>query len=257
MKKENKKTKWLNRQNIRSMTIFISFLLFPIIQWYFSPFLIIMGALEGIINGSFIVFMVMIVIGFFFGRGACGFIMPCAGLQECMFSVNGRQQKNRKLFKVKYVIWAIWVLVIAAFAWMAKGYHQVDFFYAIPSGISIDAAWKYIIYYIVVVTFFLMSLFFGKRASCHYICWVAPFMVIGRKLRNLLGTPALQLTADESKCIDCKICERECPMSLPVSEMVQEHRMEQSECILCGKCADSCPKKVIHLGFGCPERRGK
>ncbi|MBQ5676438.1 MAG: 4Fe-4S binding protein, partial [Lachnospiraceae bacterium] len=124
----------------------------------------------------------------------------------------------------------------------------------IPSGISVDMPVKYVIYYLVVIIFFFMSVFFGRRASCHYICWIAPFMVIGRKLRNLLGTPALQLEADETKCIDCKICERECPMSLPVNEMVKEQEMEQSECILCGKCADSCPKKAIKLTFGTPKK---
>lgn len=248
------KMKKFKRQNVRAMLLFISLLLFPVIQWYFSPFLIIMGATEGIINGSFIVFGAMIIIGFFFGRGACGYVMPCGGLQECMFSVNDSRQKNRNLFKLKYFIWAIWLVAIVIAVVSAKGYHEVNFFYAIPSGISVDMPVKYVIYYLVVIIFFFMSVFFGRRASCHYICWIAPFMVIGRKLRNLLGTPALQLEADETKCIDCKICERECPMSLPVNEMVKEQEMEQSECILCGKCADSCPKKAIKLTFGTPKK---
>ena len=59
------KMKKFKRQNVRAMLLFISLLLFPVIQWYFSPFLIIMGATEGIINGSFIVFGAMIIIGFF------------------------------------------------------------------------------------------------------------------------------------------------------------------------------------------------
>ena len=35
----------------------------------------------------------------------------------------------------------------------------------------------------------------GRRAGCHTICWMAPFMIIGRKLRNLVAWPSLRLTA--------------------------------------------------------------
>jgi ferredoxin-type protein NapH len=44
------------RQTLRKGIILVSFLLFPITQYYFSPVLILAGASEGIINGSFIDF---------------------------------------------------------------------------------------------------------------------------------------------------------------------------------------------------------
>ncbi|MCA1076459.1 hypothetical protein K9O30_22675 [Clostridium bowmanii] len=46
----------MKRQNIRKALIIISFLLFPITIYYFSPFLIIEGMTKGIITGSFILF---------------------------------------------------------------------------------------------------------------------------------------------------------------------------------------------------------
>ena len=79
---------------------------------------------------------------------------------------------------------------------------------------------------------------------------MCPFMIMGRKVRNKIKTPALQLKVGNSKCVSCKIYERECPMSLSVSEMVKKGKMENSECILCGKCVDSCPKDVISFDFG-------
>lgn len=48
----------MKRQNIRKLLLIISLLLFPITIWYMSPYLIIQGAMEGIITGSFIVFNV-------------------------------------------------------------------------------------------------------------------------------------------------------------------------------------------------------
>jgi hypothetical protein len=46
---------------------------------------------------------------------------------------------------------------------------------------------------IVFAFLFLSSLVFGKRAGCHYICWMTPFMSIGRKIRNILKYPSLRL----------------------------------------------------------------
>ena len=44
------------------------FALFPIIYYYFSPYLIIMGASEGVVAGSFITFSAMLIGSLFLGR---------------------------------------------------------------------------------------------------------------------------------------------------------------------------------------------
>lgn len=56
------------RQKIRKTILISSFLLFPITIWHFSPCLIIQAASEHIMNGSFIVFSLMLVLSMFFGR---------------------------------------------------------------------------------------------------------------------------------------------------------------------------------------------
>ena len=43
----------------------------------------------------------------------------------------------------------------------------------------------------------------GKRAAYHTICWIAPFMIVGRKISNAVILPALWLQADSGKCINC------------------------------------------------------
>ncbi len=111
------------------------------------------------------------------------------------------------------------------------------------------AFFAYIIYYAVIGLFLVLSLTVGRRAGCHAICWMAPFMIIGRKVRNLLKYPALQLKADASKCTDCLTCTRNCPMSLDVNGLVKRGNMEHSECILCGNCVDSCSNSVIRYSL--------
>ena len=89
----------------------------------------------------------------------------------------------------------------------------------------------------------------GRRAFCHTTCWIAPFMILGRKLRNALRWPSLKLNAVKENCIGYKKCTKSCPMSLDVNGMVQKEVMENIECILCGTCVDLYPEDVITYSF--------
>ena len=66
------------------------------------------------------------------------------------------------------------------------------------------------------------------------------------------GWPSLHLRADINKCKQCRTCNTNCPMSLPISEMVKSGSMKNDECILCGTCVDNCPGSVISYSWGKP-----
>ena len=107
----------------------------------------------------------------------------------------------------------------------------------------------YFIYYIVIALFVGLAVLVGRRAGCHTICWMAPFMILGRWIRNRAGWPSLQLEADASACANCMLCTKQCPMSLDVNAMVQQEQMENAECILCGTCVDHCSQNAIRYSF--------
>ncbi len=237
------------RQRTRQTLIIISFLLFPVTLNYFSPYVIVDGASQGIVNGSFILFALMFLSALFLGRLWCGWACPGGGLQEACFAINNKPARGGKLDWIKWAIWIPWIGIIAMATISAGGYREVNFFHLMDSGISVDRPAGYVVYYAVVGIFLILSLAAGKRAGCHYICWMAPFMIIGRKIRNLFNWPALRLRAEAEKCIDCQRCTRNCPMSLDVNGMVRAGNMENSECILCGNCVDSCPEGVIAYSF--------
>jgi polyferredoxin len=92
---------------------------------------------------------------------------------------------------------------------------------------------------------FIVAFLTGRRGFCHILCPIAGIMVAGRKIRNFVGWPALQLSADENLCIDCNTCSKRCPMGLDVHGMVRRGKMENADCILCATCADVCPKGAI------------
>ena len=243
------------RQHIRRLLLLLAFLLFPITMNYLSPYVIIDGASQGIVNGSLVMFGLMFVSSLFVGRLWCGWACPAGALRELCFPINDRPINPKKIDWIKWVIWLPWIGIIIAAAIAAGGYHKVDLLLDTVNGISVagDAdrpvIAAYVIYYAVIGIFVALSLLVGRRAGCHTICWMAPFMILGRKLRNTLAWPSLRLKASPEKCTDCLTCTTNCPMSLDVNGMVHLANMENNECILCSNCVDHCAKKAIVYTF--------
>ncbi|MBM3705698.1 MAG: 4Fe-4S binding protein [Actinobacteria bacterium] len=236
------------RQKVRKGIILFTLLLFPAIFYYFSPYLIIMGVSEGVISGSFIVFVILFLSALFLGRGFCAWFCPIAGIQEVSFLVRDKKVNNKYNW-IRYIIWVPWISIIIYMAVTAGGFRKADFLYQTTYGFSISDVYALFIYLIVVVVTIILSFAVGRRALCHYVCWMSPFMIGGRKLRNLFKWPSLRLKAEKDKCIDCMTCTKNCPMSLDVNTMVKSGRVENSECILCGTCIDNCKKNVINYTF--------
>jgi polyferredoxin len=129
------------------------------------------------------------------------------------------------------------------------GFNTINPFYLIDNGVSLSSVPDFFIFYIVIAIIVGFSLTVGRRAFCHYLCWMAPFMVIGTKISQALKLPSLHLISDKSKCVNCLTCTSNCPMSLEVNGMVQKGNMRNSECILCGTCVDNCPNKTIQFSW--------
>ena len=243
------------RQRIRKALLIITFLSFPITMNYLSPYVVIDGAANGILNCSVVMFGLMFAASLFLGRLWCSWVCPAGGLQELVEPINPKPVVARKVDWIKWLVWIPWMVIIITLVISAGGYHRVDLLLDTHQGISVAGAadrpiiFAYIIYYVVIGVFLGLSIFVGRRAGCHAICWMAPFMVIGRWIRNRFGWPSLRLVTDASACADCMKCSSNCPMSLDVNGMVQRGMMEHTECILCGTCVDNCAKKAIRYSF--------
>ena len=243
------------RQRIRKALVILVFLSFPVTMNFLSPYVIIDGAMNGIVNGSLVMFGLMFLASLFLGRLWCGWVCPGAGMAEIVEPVNNRAVNGKKVDWIKWLIWIPWISLIVALVVNAGGYHSVDLLMHTQNGISVAGSPErpiiiaYVFYYLVVGLFIGLAAFVGRRAGCHTICWMAPFMIIGRWIRNRFGWPSLRLVADTSACADCRKCTSNCPMSLDVNGMVQIGKMENAECILCGTCVDNCSQRAIHYSF--------
>lgn len=235
------------RQKIRVGIILSTFFLLPALYYYMSPYLIIEATSQRIINGSFITFLTILLISFVLGRAYCGWVCPAAGCQEAISQVQSKRIVKGNW--VKWIIWIPWVSGIIFLAIMNHGYNKIDIFYQTTYGLSISDVYSLITYTFVLLLIVLPTFFIGKRSFCHHICWMAPFMIIGRKVRNIFNWASLHLIANKEQCVHCHTCTSNCPMSLPVEQMVQSGTMENVECILCGSCVDGCEKNVINYHF--------
>ena len=187
------------RQRIRWALILISFFLFPVTLYYFSPYLIVVGAAEGVVSGSAILFAALVLSGLFFGRGFCAWVCPAAGLQEACYGTCTRPTALGWPRVIKYPIWVVWMGAIVWLFFKVGGTLSVQPFYHTANGISVDDPDSFMRYLSIAGAILLMGLFISRRAFCHTLCWMAPFLVIGQKVGRWLRLPQLGLGADPAE----------------------------------------------------------
>lgn len=59
--------------------------------------------------------------------------------------------------------------------------------------------------------------------------------------------PLLTFTIDESNCIGCTLCARNCPVDAISGETKKPHIIDQEKCIKCGKCETSCKFNAVRI----------
>jgi len=235
-------------QRIRKPIVIFTALLFHLLLIFhllFSPIIIVFASYRGIINASFIAFIVLFLLSLFFGRAYCSWFCPGCGVQEIMTIFVKRRSRNTKALYIKYFIFAIWFGIIVT-GYIINGFIKVDLTYGMT---DITFERKIILTLGAIVIIAPLTSIFGQFASCKYICWQVPFMIIGTKIRDYFHFHGLRLMAETERCKSCAICNTKCPMNLDVMANVKNNRMNNIECILCGNCIDCCKHKVIKFSI--------
>ncbi|XRO74952.1 4Fe-4S binding protein [Methanocaldococcus sp. 28A] len=62
----------------------------------------------------------------------------------------------------------------------------------------------------------------------------------------------LKVSIDKDKCIDCSLCEKNCPMDIKLLDYKNKgKRVLSTECISCATCLNVCPKDAININLKC------
>jgi ferredoxin-type protein NapH len=242
---ENQPPKPSSRQKLRKALLIISFLLIPVTIFYISPIVVMTGAGEGIVAGALLLYILLFLLSLVVARLWCGWLCPMGAWQEICSPVMRRTVPEGWPNWIKYGVTVLWLGMLAFTFKNAGGIHAVDPLYGTVNGISITSLQILITVAVIFAIIFVVAFIAGRRGFCHVFCPIAGLMAAGRKIRNFFGWPALRLSADASRCTDCKTCSKECPMGLDVNGMVRKGEMERADCILCASCADNCPQGVI------------
>jgi ferredoxin-type protein NapH len=236
---------------MRKILLLMMFLLLPVTLNYFSPYIIIDGLANNIMSGAFFIWLLVLCSSLFFGRAFCSYVCPYGGLQMVADKVLQRPLKEVKwLRKIRYVLGVIWLGGIIFVLVKNLIDLKVGFFYLTESFVSVDNILKLIGYYVIVFLLLILPIFLGKRASCLYICPMSILNIIGTKVKNIINMPSLRLQSSVNNCTNCKQCNKACPMSLNVNQMVKNQNMENIECILCGECCGACKFSAIKRVYG-------
>lgn len=234
---------------IRRFLTFLSFLLFPLTLNYFSPYVSVAGAMEGIVSGSLLAFLLLFLSGILLGRSWCSWGCPWAAPSEYLMKIQAKPVNRRLAARIRYGIFGVWSASLLLGFFLAGGIRGVDPLYLTEGGISVDVPMKFLTYYMVLFLLTAVTLLVGRRGACQTICWMSPFLVAGMLAGEALRLPRLGIRSQPQHCISCRACDKACPMSIPVREELRDGRIASHDCILCGACISACPKGVLSYGL--------
>jgi ferredoxin-type protein NapH len=243
----------INRQSIRKGLLAAMLVLFQyrLFHLFFSPVLLVVAASQGIVNGSLLIYALLFLSSLYFGRAWCGWLCPGAALNEACSVIIRKRCSGGKADKIKYVIFALLAGLVGFMAIRAGGFHAIDAFYGVDRRSLLQDIFLLVGAVVIIVP---LAFFFGRFGNCHYLCWEAPLMIIGTKIKDKARWPSLHLAVNPEACKGGGKCDQHCPMSLPVEAMVKRGSLQNAECVLCGNCVDHCQAGVIRYAFGIPKR---
>lgn len=202
-------------------------------------FLTVGTFVQKIHESSFILMILAFILAIGFGPVICGWVCPFGTFQEWIGKIG------RKIFKKKYnnlipykfdkylrfsrYLLLAWVIYQTATTTKLI-FQGIDPYYALFSFWTGEVA---VAAYLILGLTILLSLFV-ERPWCKYACPYGAVLGVFNLFR------IFKLRRNESTCIQCKSCDKSCPMNIPVSTHVT---VKDHQCIACMKCTSeySCP----------------
>jgi len=92
-----------------------------------------------------------------------------------------------------------------------------------------------------ILAFVLVFAALNHRSFCKVLCPVGALIALANKLTFH------RIKLDPETCINCKKCNKDCPMDVPVMESQERGRSvnRDTECISCLTCEETCPTRAI------------
>lgn len=192
------------------------------------------------IQWTMTVIMILVILS---GAVYCGWICPFGTLQEYSAKLGrflGIKKKkvpkpiHNILKNLRYIVLAVVTLMTTSLIFDIMSYEPRNNFINMLTG-NIPA----VLGAVVILGFVILSMFY-ERFYCKYLCYEGAKFGLFSLLR-----PVTIHKSDS--CIQCKKCDRSCPMDIEVSQFKV---LRSPNCITCLKCVDACPvDNTLTFGF--------
>lgn len=178
-----------------------------------------------------ILFAVLLIFTFLFGRIYCSTICPLGIYQAFLMLIFRRQITVQKSWPYKYFLTAI---VLGTFLggtiFFVRLTDPYTLFSSALSGISFG---------LTVLILLIILVWFKGRFFCAHICPVG--VILGLISKRALN----QIYIEKDKCISCGLCAMRCPVGCID---LKNKTVDNETCVKCFKCLKNCRFNNIHYG---------
>jgi len=190
-------------------------------------------------ESAFILMYIVFALALLVGPAFCGWVCPLGSFQEWLGKLGGKVSKkkfnklipsrtDRYLRYMRYgvLIWVVYVTATSATLFFADYCPYFALFNFWTGKVAISG--------LIILGVVILASLFVDRPFCKYACPYGAVLGVFNLFR------VFKIKRNISTCIDCKACDRTCPMNIEVStgKTVRDH-----QCISCLKCTseDACP----------------
>jgi ferredoxin-type protein NapH len=170
-----------------------------------------------------LVFASLIIISPFRGRWFCGNLCPRGSFNDFWLGKISRSRRIPPIMKSMWIRVPIFLAMMGFMAWRILG----------TQGMVDKIGMVFVVMCILTTSISIMvGISIAPRAWC-------TFYPMGT-LQRALGGARYQLKVDRNLCVECRKCQKVCPMQFPVNEVP-----EKPDCIKCERCIEACPRDAL------------
>lgn len=180
-----------------------------------------------------------------FKRGFCGWICPFGTIQELLGKISKKKieiptRVDKYLRYLKYLV-LIAIIVGTAFTGtlVFRNYDPFITFFHFGEGViwgTAESTGTYVVFSILIII--LIASLLIERFWCRYLC------PLGATIAPVSKLGLSSINRDNKTCIDCKLCDKTCPVKVKVSTV---GKIKDIECIDCMECVRVCPKSSLSI----------
>jgi polyferredoxin len=202
------------------------------------------GVFDPIHPSALVIFVGALLVSFLLKKSFCGWICPVGTISEFVWKIGDKVfGKNLRTYKyidyplrsLKYILMFFFLYII----FLKMSPDEITSFLNTPYWKTADIKLMKFFTEMSLTTKITLSALFGlsllyKNFWCRYLC---PY---GGLLGLLSSASPIKITRDKDRCIQCGLCAKHCPASLPVNALSV---VKTPECTGCLTCVSRCPEK--------------